>query len=198
MKAQKETAVKALKVFMQGKVRAAGARLITATVLTAAATLLVACGGGGGSSAPATAVTSSVVAVTPPPTLALQSVTPAGGALNVPTTYSVVFLFTYTNAGSFTTDFKTTCNSTADLTSSIGVARAEDANNATRTAIITVTASGMPNNTVCTIAATKVQATGPGGVSAGIPASTSFTTFTTVAATPVAWYRRCYWAFRLL
>ena len=171
---------------MQGT-RAYGAR-ITATIATlAVATLLAACGGGGGSSAP-TVVTPPVVVppvvVVTPPTIMLQSITPASGAVNVPTTYSVDFKFAHTNASSFTADFKSTCNGVPVTESTIGVAVIETIGNLS-TATIKVTVTGMPNNAACKIEAKEVTATGSGG-SVSIGASTAFTT---IAATPATWYQ---------
>ena len=143
-----------MKKLMSERMRIYGAQVIAITALTASA-LLVACGGGGGSTVtPITPIVPPPVVVIPLPTLTLQVVTPASGTVNVATTYTENFVFSYTNATSFTADFKPTCNGVPVTAYTIGV---PVINTTASTATISVTASGMPNNTTCTIAATKVQ-----------------------------------------
>ncbi len=114
------------------------------------------------------------------PTITLASVTPAQGAVDVPTTANVAFVYNYTNATSFAPGIvSASCNGTAVASSAS--APVDDAGKQQVT--VKVNVSAMPNSTGCTVSLNTVTATGTGGSK---NASTVITSFTTIAA--AAWW----------
>lgn len=159
--------------------RASRASLIALTL--AAGMLLAACGGGGGGGG--TTPPSPPPPPPPaPPSLTLASTAPDNGATGVDVTNFAAHL-NFRNGGgqmdSATGTFRTTCGG-ADVASTTLMTL--DTANSTARFAVTITGT-MPFSTVCQVSTTNVQGSGPGGTSAAVSATLTFTT----KAAPAWW-----------
>ncbi len=184
---QKGSTMNNMKIFtFGGDEKARFARfVITCVVMLGLIASLVACGGGGGgggSTTPPTCVAPQVlqngVCVNPPPappSLTLASTAPDNGATGVDVTNFAAHL-NFRNGGgqmdSATGTFRTTCGG-ADVASTT-IMTLDTANSTARFAV-TITGT-MPFSTVCQVSTTNVQGSGPGGTSAAVSATLTFTT----------------------
>jgi hypothetical protein len=136
---------------------------------------LSACGGGGGGGTCANGAPNYPTCTFPVPRMTFVSKVPPDNSV-IPVTAALPFTYSYTDATSFTENFRMFCNGTL-VPTSVQITKNPSAQTPSDGTVVFAVTYIAPNGATCTLLASNIIATGQGGNS--LPASVS-TVLTTV------------------